>query len=373
MNSCNSSSSIRSLYNQWHTDLLKFIEKNINNQSHTQVLQICVHVSFYLMVIKSWLNQPTASHGHVICMLGVDKLYDSFPSCPPPPLMNVVVSPFVLGVVAEWSKVLSAVPWPLMVWFTLALGIYQLSFVSWVFHVILSFVHFIWFDTLCGLRAFRKPLPYNMYLSNLKIANHILIKKYLWKKPEKKPDLYRFCCVGVGGQHVWFACHFIQEALLSRTDEAVHADQTFALRRRRRPETRCTWTFWLNINWCRWDWGHPSWKMHNSSQLFHTMARFINGKVFSEWRSIRSVEINQWEGGPLSMTSQWVITLLGMSIVTSQWLIMLIRTSIVISQWVMSMLCVHIMTSQCIMTLHLLLCITMPIYVNLLWVVVENR
>ncbi len=33
-----------------------------------------------------------------------------------------------LGVVAEWSKVLTAVPWPFMVWSTLALGTYQLRF-----------------------------------------------------------------------------------------------------------------------------------------------------------------------------------------------------------------------------------------------------
>ncbi len=81
-----------------------------------------------------------------------------------------------LGLVAEWSKVLIAVPWPLMLWFTLALGTYQLRFVSWVFHVIFSFVHFISLYTMGGLRAFRKPLPYNMYLFNLWIANHILIK-----------------------------------------------------------------------------------------------------------------------------------------------------------------------------------------------------
>ncbi len=43
---------------------------------------------------------------------------------------------FAVGVVAEWSKVLIAVHWPLMVWATLALGTYQLRFVSWVFHVI---------------------------------------------------------------------------------------------------------------------------------------------------------------------------------------------------------------------------------------------
>ncbi len=82
---------------------------------------------------------------------------------------------FVLGVVAKWCKVLTAVP--CMVWSTLALGTYQLRFVSWVFHVIFSFVHFISLYTLGGLRVFRKPLPYNMYLFNLQIANHILIIK----------------------------------------------------------------------------------------------------------------------------------------------------------------------------------------------------
>ncbi len=30
-------------------------------------------------------------------------------------------------------------------------------FVSWVFHVIFSFIYFILFDTLSGMRAFRKP------------------------------------------------------------------------------------------------------------------------------------------------------------------------------------------------------------------------
>ncbi len=38
-----------------------------------------------------------------------------------------------LGVVAEWSKVLTAVPWRLMVWSTLGLGTYHLRFVSWVY------------------------------------------------------------------------------------------------------------------------------------------------------------------------------------------------------------------------------------------------
>ncbi len=85
---------------------------------------------------------------------------------------------FALGVVAEWSTVMTVVPWPLiMLWTTLVLGTYQLRFVSWVVHVIFSFVHFISLYTLGGLRAFRKPLPYNMYLFYLRIANHILIIK----------------------------------------------------------------------------------------------------------------------------------------------------------------------------------------------------
>ncbi len=55
---------------------------------------------------------------------------------------------------------------------------YQLWLVSWVFHVIFSsFVHFISLYTVGGLGAFRKPLPYNMYLFNLRIANHTLIIK----------------------------------------------------------------------------------------------------------------------------------------------------------------------------------------------------
>ncbi len=66
-----------------------------------------------------------------------------------------------------------------MVWSTLALATYQLRFVSMVFHVIFSFVHFISLYTLGGLRAFTKPLPYNMYLFKLRMANHILIKIFL--------------------------------------------------------------------------------------------------------------------------------------------------------------------------------------------------
>ncbi len=84
---------------------------------------------------------------------------------------------WTLGVVAEWSKVLTAVPCPLMVWSTLALGTYQFRFVSWMFHVIFSFVHFISLYTLGDLRAIRKPLPYNMYLFNLRIVYDSLTNK----------------------------------------------------------------------------------------------------------------------------------------------------------------------------------------------------
>ncbi len=45
-----------------------------------------------------------------------------------------------------------------------------------LFHVIFSFVHFISVYSLGCLHAFRKSLPYNMYLFNIRIANHILMK-----------------------------------------------------------------------------------------------------------------------------------------------------------------------------------------------------
>ncbi len=48
-----------------------------------------------------------------------------------------------------------------------------------------SFVHFISLYTLDGLRAFRKPLPYNMYLFNLRIVNYILIKIFFILKIRK--------------------------------------------------------------------------------------------------------------------------------------------------------------------------------------------
>ncbi len=57
---------------------------------------------------------------------------------------------YALGVLAKWSKVLIAVPLLLMVWSTLALGTYQLRFISWVFHVILSSIHFISYPLTLG-------------------------------------------------------------------------------------------------------------------------------------------------------------------------------------------------------------------------------
>ncbi len=48
--------------------LLKGTEQNINNQTLTKVSQRYVHVFFCLKVIRSWLNMPTGSHGHVIWM-----------------------------------------------------------------------------------------------------------------------------------------------------------------------------------------------------------------------------------------------------------------------------------------------------------------
>ncbi len=91
---------------------------------------------------------------------------------------------------------------------------------------------------------------------------------------------------------------------------------------------------------------------------------FPNGDQSGQWRSISMT--SQW---PLIMTSQWVMTLLGMPIVISQWVMMLLGTSIVMSQWVIALLCVYIMTSQCIMMMLLtsimmysLLCLTVLFY-----------
>ncbi len=73
--------------------------------------------------------------------------------------------------------------------------------------------------------------------------------------------------------------------------------------------------------------------------LFHTMGLWPvfmwytgmcspNGDQSGQWRSIRMA--SQW---PLIMTSQWVITLLGMPIVKSKWVMMLLGISTVMSLW----------------------------------------
>ncbi len=108
---------------------------------------------------------------------------------------------FTFGVVAEWSKVLIALPLPLMVSSTLALGTYQLRFISSVFHIIFSFIHFISFDTLGPVggahtqtssiqahshsqHTLHSVYTGNMYLFSLWIANHILIKRRARKQPQ---------------------------------------------------------------------------------------------------------------------------------------------------------------------------------------------
>ncbi len=136
-------------------DLILYSKKRYNNgQSLSKIMKMINkwYTQFYLYTLS-----------YTLCML-IDGL-----------ITVNIYQWHDLDVVPEWSKVLSAVPWPYMVWSTLALGTYQLRFVSWVFHVIFSFVHFISLYTLVGLRAYRKPLPYNMYVFNLQIANHILI------------------------------------------------------------------------------------------------------------------------------------------------------------------------------------------------------
>ncbi len=50
--------------------------------------------------------------------------------------------------------------------------------------------------------------------------------------------------------------------------------------------------------------------------------------MFSKWRSMRPVEINQYKITMIPlMTSQWAMTLLGMPTVKSQWVIMLLGTT----------------------------------------------
>ncbi len=104
---------------------------------------------------------------------------------------------FVLGVVAEWSNVLRAVPWPFMVWFTLALGTYQLRFISWVFHVIFSFVYYISFDTLGGLRAFRKPFS----------INYVFIQS-----SDCKSYINKEICKNIQAKQFWLQCRYIKHS-----------------------------------------------------------------------------------------------------------------------------------------------------------------
>ncbi len=134
-----------------------------------------------------------------------------------------MIPTFALDVVAELSKVLSAVPWPLMVWSTLAFDTYQLRFVSWVFHVISSFVHFISLYTLGSLCDFRKPLPYNMHLFNLRITNHILIKI------EKILHLSDTCKWHLADMQpisdTWPICLFIQQITVESATKTTYLDQ----------------------------------------------------------------------------------------------------------------------------------------------------
>ncbi len=75
----------------------------------------------------------------------------------------------------------------------------------------------------------------------------------------------------------------------------------------------------------------------------------LNRDQLGQWRSISMT--SHW---PVIMTSQWVMTLLGICIIKSRWVMTLLGTSIVTSQWVMMLLCVHIMASQCIMTFSIM-------------------
>ncbi len=88
----------------------------------------------------------------------------------------------------------------------------------------------------------------------------------------------------------------------------------------------------------------------------------------------------QWvmtlRGTPI-VTSQWVMTLLGTSIVTSKWVMTLLGTSIAMTQWVMTLLCVHVITMHNDVAMNLfyyvLLLLCVPIYVILLWVVWNKK
>ncbi len=88
---------------------------------------------------------------------------------------------FALGNVAVWSKVQIAVPWPLIVGSTLPLahissGSYHGYFMS-SFNLYISFHLTLWVACV----PLESPSAYNIYLFNLRIANHILIIKRFFK------------------------------------------------------------------------------------------------------------------------------------------------------------------------------------------------
>ncbi len=75
--SCDKSFYIRSVHSQCHVVLLKCTERNVNNQTLTQVSQLYVHVFFCVKVIRSWLNMPPGGHGHIMCMCEVTFDYST--------------------------------------------------------------------------------------------------------------------------------------------------------------------------------------------------------------------------------------------------------------------------------------------------------
>ncbi len=85
-------------------------------------------------------------------------------------LCKTYINKYALGVVAEWSKVLIAVCWPLMVWSTFKpwehtrSGSYPGSF-----HLYISFNLTLWVACI----HLESPLTYNMYLFNPWSINHI--------------------------------------------------------------------------------------------------------------------------------------------------------------------------------------------------------
>ncbi len=99
---------------------------------------------------------------------------------------------------------------------------------------------------------------------------------------------------------------------------------------------------------------HKSFKYNIVHILFHTIACFyvMFRYVFCKWRSIRPVEINQYD---ITMVNHYDITMCNDIARDAHceitMVMMLLRTSIVMSQWVMMLLCLHIMGSQCITTL----------------------